>query len=152
MYKSVFQNSKAALVFAGMTIFGAVAIVGSPDDKGVLNKAVDRFSDERETIVEDARQFAETHSVGDALPAPDAGWGSNNEVFGEYAPGNAGGSAAPAPVAKGPTGSVAAIIPGPQPVVADNEGIPVGPNGEPQAGYAPPPPVITSRQMVIEPR
>jgi hypothetical protein len=149
MYKSVFQNSKAALVFAGMTIFGAVAMVGSPDDKGVLNKAVDRFSDEREMIVEDARQFAETHSVGDVPPAPDAGWGSSDQVFGEYASGNT----TSAPVAKGPTGSVAAIIPGPQPVVADNEGIPVSPDGEGQTAFAPAaPPVITSRQMVIEPR
>ena len=32
MYKTVFQNSKAALAFAAMTLFGAVAMVGTPED------------------------------------------------------------------------------------------------------------------------
>ncbi len=86
MYKTLFQNSKAALLFAGMTILGAVMMVGSPEDEGVLDKAVDRFGKERETIVEDAQEFAETQSVPDKVMDPDAGWGSSPQPdFGNYA-------------------------------------------------------------------
>ena len=147
MYKTVFQNSKAALLFAGLTIFGAVTMVGSPEDKGVLDRTADIFAAERESIANDAQVFAESQSVADA-PAmnPDAGWGSTAPVFGEYGQG---------PTTVGPAlppsgGSQAAIIPGPQPVVADNEGIPVpGPDDRPSQPSGPP--VITAREMTITP-
>lgn len=41
MYKYVFRNSKVALLFAGMTLFSAVSMIGTPEDKGALTEAVD---------------------------------------------------------------------------------------------------------------
>ena len=38
MYKAVFQNSKIALIFAAMTLFSAVSMVGTSDDAGLLTK------------------------------------------------------------------------------------------------------------------
>lgn len=160
MYKTVFQNSKAALIFAGMTIFGAVMMVGSPEDQGMLNKVTDRFSQEREAIVEQARDYAEAQSVGDVAGNreidPAAGWGSSRPVFGEYASAEAitGGTNATDPMpqrtSKKPTSGT---IPGPQPVVSDYEGIPVPRPDKLQDQVSPPPvPVITSREMTIEPQ
>lgn len=156
MYKAVFQNSKAALLFAGMTIFGAVSMIGSPEDKGVLNKAVERFGDERETFAENAQAFAESQSFGDAPSNPEAGWGSSkSSVFGDYDPDAAAESDfyAPAPTpgsAKTPKVATPARKPGPQPVIADSEGIPVpGPDDDGPVTGAP---FISSRQMTLEPK
>jgi hypothetical protein len=156
MYKAVFQNSKAALIFAAMTVVSAVVMVGSPEDKGVLNEAADRFGEQRENVVEEAKAFAESQSVADVPSDPEAGWGSSRKsVFGDY---NSEESIetdfyAPAPApgqSTKPAGQPAARIPGPQPVVADNEGIPVPgtDDAEPVRGA----PVITSRRMTIEPK
>ncbi|PKP86055.1 MAG: hypothetical protein CVT77_19600 [Alphaproteobacteria bacterium HGW-Alphaproteobacteria-16] len=161
MYKTVFQNSRAALIFAGMTILGAVAMVGSPEDQGVLDKVTDRFSQEREAIVEQARDYAETQSVGDVagnpMIDPAAGWGSSRPVFGEYATGEteAGSVTAvnPSPVNVTKKKNASGVIRGPQPVVADYEGTPVPRPDQFQDQASPPPvPVITSRQMTIEPQ
>jgi hypothetical protein len=155
MYKTLFQNSKAAMLFAVVTVVGAVVMVGSPEDKGVLNKAVDEFGEQRESFVEGAQTFAESQSVADEPIDPEAGWGSSkSSVFGEYSPAETelpgfydpppqpGNSSTPKPQ---PT----ARIPGPQPVIADSEGIPLS-----SVGAAPAPSgqaVITARQTTIEP-
>ena len=159
MYKTLFQNSKAALLFAVMTVISAVVMIGSPEDKGMLDKAVERFGEQRESFAEGAQTFAESQSVADEPIDPEAGWGSSKApVFGNYnseenkesgfydAPpppsGNGNNSNTPKPQ---PT----ARIPGPQPVVADSEGIPLS-----SVGTAPAQPgqaVITSRQTTIEP-
>ena len=143
MYKSVFQNSKIALLFAGMTIISAVSMVGTPEDEGVLDRTTKMFAAERNSFATDAQAYAEMQSVGDApSPDSDAGWGISGPVFGEYAPGGAG-----APVSGSkqtlPTGT---IIPGPLPVVPDNEGIPVL-----DSGSASGQPTIIAREMDIQP-
>jgi hypothetical protein len=155
MYKAVFQNSKAALIFAAMTIVSAVVMVGSPEDKGVVNKAVDLIGEQRETVVKDAKAYAESQSVADAPSDPDTGWGSSrSSVFGDYNSEETVESDfyAPAPApgqADQPKAQPQARKPGPQPVVADNEGIPVpGPDDPAPVRGAP---VITSRQLTIEP-
>ena len=90
MYKAVFQNSKVALLFAGMTLFSAVSMVGTSEDKGTLTKAVDRFGAERSAFASNAAAFAEGRSQGDAPPA-------QKPVFGEF-----DGSAAPSASGPGP--------------------------------------------------
>jgi hypothetical protein len=157
MYKTLFQNSKAAMFFAAATVIGAVVMIGSPEDKGVLNKAVDEFSEQRETFVEGAQAFAESQSVADEPIDPEAGWGSSSApVFGEYSPAETElpGFYDPPPQPAGSSSSKAqsqptARIPGPQPVIADSEGIPLSSVGGASApsGQA----VITSRKTTIEP-
>ena len=83
MSRTLFENSKAALAFAAMTIFGAVAMVGTSEKGGVLDTAVETFANQRETIASDARGFAAAQSKGDAPPEAGSGWGSE-PVFGEY--------------------------------------------------------------------
>ena len=152
MYKTLFQNSKAALLFAGMTILGAVMMVGSPEDEGVLDKAVDRFGKERETFVEGAQEFAETQSVPDKVMDPDAGWGRSPQPdIGNYAPEDSEPddfyAPVPVPGRAPPKATTFREIPGPQPVMGDNVGTPVpGPDDQPGT------PVITSRQMTLTPQ
>lgn len=77
MYKHVFQNSKAALLFAGATLIGAVSLVGTPEDGGVVIKAVDLVESQRNSFAGEAQAFAEGQSVGDKPPA--------QPVFGDFA-------------------------------------------------------------------
>lgn len=84
MYKTVFQNSKAALAFAAMTIFGAVSMVGTSEDSGLVGKAVDVFGAQRAGIASDAQAYAEQQSVGDKPGKAGAGWGDDGAVFGDY--------------------------------------------------------------------
>lgn len=86
MYKTVFQNSKAALAFAAMTLFGAVSMVGTSEDSGLLVKAAQIVGSQRDSMVSDAEAFAAQRSVGDAPGNQDGGWGSETAVFSEYAP------------------------------------------------------------------
>lgn len=160
MSRTLFENSKAALAFAGITIIGAVAMVGTDETGGVLDQTVERFAEERSEIVEDAQAFAESQSVGDApskkVSDPDAGWGSSTAVFGDYTPrdelggmGTASGSAARTNNAKGGAG----VISGTPPVVPDSPGIPVSrSNGNPIEAAPQPVPVITGREMTITPQ
>jgi hypothetical protein len=160
MYKAVFQNSKAALIFAALTVVSAVVMIGSPEDKGMLNKAVDRFGEQREAIVEEAQAYAESQSVADVASDPAAGWGSSKPpVFGEYPSEDAPERDFYAPLPQPestpkpgstPQSSSQARVPGPQPVVADNVGIPVPDNDDPPIQSSAP--VITSRKLTIEPR
>lgn len=157
MYKTVFQNSKGALVFAGLTIVGAVSMVGSPDNGGVLNTAVERFGKERETIVEDTQAFAETQSVPDKVVDPEAGWGSSPQPdIGNYQSetSETDDFYAPVPVPGAPPKArTFKEIPGPQPVVADNVGIPVpGPDDPPISPDSPGVPTITARKMTLTPQ
>lgn len=164
MYKTIFQNSKAALVFAVLTIIGAVMMVGSPEGEGSIGKTIGRFSQTRETIAKEASDFAETQSVPDKVTDPDAGWGSSKSaMFGEFqsTDDNAGdGGTANSPVVgpiAGPTAAqrvkAGGIVPGPQPIMADNVGTPVPGLDDGSTVASPPPiPVITSRKMTLEPK
>lgn len=85
MYKAVFQNRKFALVFAGMTIFGAITTVGSQEEEGTLSKTLNAVSRQGGPIAESSRGFAATQVVPDKAVDPNAGWGSGKPaVFGNY--------------------------------------------------------------------
>lgn len=85
MSRTVFENSKAALVFAGMTIVGALAMVGTEDGGGALDKTVDSFRQQREAVIEEAPTFSEERTEVIEPLNPASGWGgSGSAVFGEY--------------------------------------------------------------------
>lgn len=88
MSNPLFASSKAALVFAGITIFGTLIMVGPGG--GVLGQAKDRFGQPSEPVQQEAPVVVqEKPKVAEPLD-PDAGWGSvgGEQVFGDY-----GGSA-----------------------------------------------------------
>jgi len=84
MSNPLFANSKAALVFAGITIFGTLIMVGPGG--GVLGQAKDRFGQPSEPVQEAAPVVVqEKPEVTEPLD-PDAGWGGTGEqVFGDFA-------------------------------------------------------------------
>lgn len=132
MYKAVFQNSKVALLFAGMTLFSAVSMVGTSEEKGALTKAVDRFGAERSGFASDAAAFAEGRSEGDAPP-------QEKPVFGEFdgngvptAPGKATQSGQGGNPMTAPLSSTAIVTDGSAPI---------------QTGE----PYISERELTIEP-
>lgn len=152
MYKAVFQNSKTALVFAGMTIFGAASMVGTSEDAGLVGRAVDTFAAQRDSVASDAEAFAQSQSVGDQ---PATGSGSGTGVFGAYIPPGGPqqavdpmvapqqptgpGPSGRGPVGPGPSGNTILVAPrAPGAVVLDNG----------QVGVA----VITDREMTIQPQ
>jgi hypothetical protein len=77
MYKAVFQNSKVALVFAGVTLFSAVSMIGTSEDQGVLPEAAAQIQAQSSAIIADTQAFAASRSKGDAPPAEPS-------VFGEW--------------------------------------------------------------------
>jgi hypothetical protein len=84
MYKAVFQNSKFALIFALVTIFSAVSMVGTSEDSGLLVRVV--------SLVNTSRSQAgggDAYAAGGAPSAPPP-----PSVFGEFNPNE---SAAPPP-------------------------------------------------------
>jgi len=104
MYKTVFQNSKAALVFAGMTIFGAVSMVGTSEKGGVLDQTVERLSagntDDRIKAAGIASAGPSSAVPGNTVSEPESGWGSSSPtIFGEYA--TAGPNGGSTPVSEG---------------------------------------------------
>lgn len=130
MYKAVFQNSKVALLFAGMTLFSAVSMVGTSEDKGALTEAVDRFGAQRSAFASSAAAFAEGRSEGDAPPA-------EKSVFGEFGGGSSASGKAVKPKQGGgpmnaPLSATAVVTQGSGPVVT----------GEPY---------ISEREMTLEP-
>lgn len=86
MYKSVFQSSKMALLFAGVTLVSAVSMVGTPDDNGLVTEAVDRLETGRAAVASDAQAFADANSQGDASPAPPSVFGDFNGAGDPSAP------------------------------------------------------------------
>lgn len=126
MYKSVFQSSKMALLFAGLTLVSAVSMVGTPDNNGVVTEAVDRIESGRTAFANDARAYAEARSQGDAPPA-------EAPVFGDFE------SAA----ASAPTGAT------------PNSAQSMNPMNAPRSATAvtapPGVPYISDREMTLEP-
>ena len=131
MYKHLFQNSKAALLFAGITLFGAVSMVGTSEESGVLTKAVDLVGAQRDAFAGDAQAYAEGQSVGDTPPA-------EKPVFGEF-------SGAPAPAANGVAAKPAQS--GSNPMTAPMSPTAVVSHGTPASAV----PFISDREMTIEP-
>jgi hypothetical protein len=137
MYKLVFQNSKIALAFAAMTVFGAVSMVGTSEDSGVVTRAADLIVSQRASIASDAAAYAEGQSGGDA-----PGKASPPSVFGDYTPADeaaAQQALKTAPKGPPPPGNSLMTAPlAPGAVVLDSG----------QVGV----PVITERDMEIEPQ
>ena len=139
MYKSVFQNSKAALAFAGLTVFSAVSLVGTSDDSGIVGTAADMIGAQRANIASEAQAFAEGQSQGDKPSQADAGLGSKSAVFGEY---GADGKA-------GPKVSGAAANAGGNPMTAPLSPTAVVDHRGPTTISEP---FISDREMTIEPK
>lgn len=132
MSRTLFENTKAALAFAGITIVGAALMIGPGDGNGVLDRTVDRYSEARETetVGEDAPAFAEEQSVDDEGFDPDSGWGTSDEVFGDFLPEDTlpeDSDSPPQERVKAPASPVSRVVsPSPRarmPVVADNPGV-----------------------------
>ena len=134
MNDSIFRNSKAALIFAGVVGVSAVALVGSPEDKGVVNKAVDLMGQPRDTIATEPDAAAVTPTVVETQPKSKSRWAKPNwgnnptstfdgngfenvPVLSQGAP-TASTSSPPQPSSKAGTSS-------PPPVVAHNKGTPI---------------------------
>lgn len=148
MSRTLFENSKAALAFAAMTILGAVAMVGTSETGGVLGAAVSRFGTQREAIASGARDFAKQRSVGDKVSDPESGWGSSNSAFGDFTP----GAPAQQPVTSGsPSIFVPAQSDNPANAPLSPGAILPGP-GDADTPDATGVPVITNREMTIEPK
>ncbi|WP_086737404.1 hypothetical protein [Erythrobacter colymbi] len=90
MYKAVFQNSKIALIFAAMTIFSAVSMVGSSEDSGLLTRVVGLVNASKSQN----RDTVEVETVTTTAPAKPA------SVFGDY---NAQPGSAPVPPSEAET-------------------------------------------------
>jgi len=104
MSRTLFENSKAALAFAAVTIVGAVAMVGTSDNGGVLPAVVQKFSTQANGQAAPGQEGSGSEGGSpEAQPTP-------KSVFGDYtgtpqsgplpsAPGSAGGNPMTAPVA-----------------------------------------------------
>ena len=136
MYKMVFQNSKTALAFAAMTVFGAVSMVGTSEESGVVTQAADLIAAQRQSIASDASAFAESQSGGDMKVKS-----TPPSVFGDYIPPDQ-------TVAKQ---AVAVAPKGPQSAGNSLMTAPLAPGAimldSGEVGY----PVITEREMTITP-
>lgn len=139
MYKSVFQNSEAALAFAGLTVFSAVSLVGSSEDSGIVGKAADFIGAQRANIASEAQAFAEGQSQGDKPGQAGSGSGSNSAVFGDYGADSASGAKASGTVAN--TVSNPMTAPLSPTAVVDHR----GPTTISE-------PFISEREMTIEPK
>jgi hypothetical protein len=73
MIKALFQNSRIALPFVVLTVLGAVSMVGSQEESGLLPKVV--------SFAEAQRSYA-----GDAESAAAAPQPAPASVFGDYEP------------------------------------------------------------------
>jgi len=89
MSRTLFENSKAALAFAAMTIIGAVAMVGTSDDSGVLPAVVERLGTKPAGLAGAGQAGAgqagsETPAQAGKTATPGAGWGGSTSPFGDY--------------------------------------------------------------------
>lgn len=84
MSRTLFENSKAALAFAAITVIGAVSMVGTSEDGGLLTAVVERFG----AIPKDQASAEEVSSTTprDGGKPAGAGWGSGSQtsVFGDF--------------------------------------------------------------------
>ena len=167
MSRTLFENSKAALAFAAITIVGTAVIIGPGEGGGVLDRTAETYVEQREEFVEEVQTFAEEQSVPDEVFDPDSGWGgTGEEVFGEFMPDDiSSGISKPVGADSGPAQPTQTVRPATTarqasrapkaapPVMPDNDGEVVPRPGESQEGNRPRGvAVITSRQMTIEPQ
>jgi hypothetical protein len=142
MSRTLFENSKAALAFAGMTLLGAVMMVGTSEKNGVLSSIDEHLAAQRANITADAQAFAKEQSVSESDGKKGSGWGSEGTVFGDYNPtGTKQPSAKSIPPATPPPGNSLMTAPlAPGAIVADEV--------EASEGVA----MITSSELTIEPK
>jgi hypothetical protein len=155
MSNPLFASSKTALVFAGITIFGTLMMVGPGG--GLLGQATQRFGRQSEPVQQEAPVAKpEKPKVVEPLD-PDAGWGGTggDAVFGDYGSSEEAPPPEAEPDPNAPsTGPVSAFAPKARrtaplpggtggPVKADSLGtlVPRGSSGEAE---------ITSRTIDIE--
>jgi hypothetical protein len=126
MYKAVFRNSKVALLFAGMTLFSAIMMVGTSEDGGTLadlkNMAGDMRTHAQNEAAAAAARAAGPASIQTAAP-----------VIGEYVP-------EPAPIVSA-EGAPPAAGSGVPEVITGAPSVPVGINPNPAVptGFDPAP-------------
>ncbi len=109
MYKTVFQNSKGALLFAGMVLFGAVSMVGTPEDGGLLPSLMQRFGAKPAQQAQPStteQGSSETPPQAEEPKNVDGWYDPPPSVFGSYSPNDAaGGTAKPGETPSGPSSS-----------------------------------------------
>lgn len=103
MSRTLFENSKVALAFAAITVIGAVSMVGTSDDGGVLSAVVDRFGAKPEGQASAAQVSSEAPPEGGKTATPGAGWGGSASPFGDY-------SGKPPVPGQGPAASAASSV------------------------------------------
>lgn len=84
MSRTLFENSKAALAFAAVTIIGAVAMVGTSDDSGVLPAVVEKFGAKPAGQASAEQVNSEAPREGAKTTTPGPGWGGSTSPFGDY--------------------------------------------------------------------
>lgn len=159
MSNSPFANSKSALVFAGVTIVGALMFTSSHQGGSMRALPADDHAQQQAEIVEEAPIASGRGAEAIEPLDPAAGWGGTGApVFGEYnaeemdqvEPGEEENpparvtSPSPRPAAR--RDSIGGVV------KADNPGVLVprpGSKGEDASPRAEP--VVTSRTMTIEP-
>ena len=161
MSNSPFANSKSALVFAGVTIVGALMFTSSHKGGSMRALPADDHAQQQQQaeIVEEAPIASGRGAEAIEPLDPAAGWGGTAApVFGEY------NAEEMAQVEPGEEESPPARVPSPSPppaarrdsiggvVKADNPGVLVPRPGSMSEDARPrPEPVVTSRTMTIEP-
>lgn len=79
MYRLIFQNSKIALTFVVMTIFSAAAMVGTPEDSGLVARVA--------ALAKASGGYRSADAANPSVPRP-----ASPSIFGDY---NAAGDEAP---------------------------------------------------------
>lgn len=119
MSRTLFENSKAALAFAGMTLLGAIAMVGTSENDGVLPRVADTIAEQQSAKAAAWAAATEQQSMA----APRGSGPGQGAIFGDYdpvrnqlqPPAAATDSLAEANAAAA-AAAAAAITPGPDPV------------------------------------
>ncbi len=102
MSRTLFENSKAALAFAAVIIVGAVSMVGTSDDGGVLPALVERLGAKPA-----GQASAEYAGEAGAAPAKAAVAAAPASVFGDYKGTNPSGTA---PTGTGGSSSAGQVV------------------------------------------
>ena len=83
MYKVLFKSRKAALVYAVLTLLGAIRLVGTSENDGVLDQPLAQLEQQRRPAVGASAWTAPAPRGVDPAAAPAPGTGP---VFGDYVP------------------------------------------------------------------
>ncbi len=105
MSRTLFENSKAALAFAGITLLCAVSMVGTSDNDGMLPKLADRFGAKSAAVEQPTsappEAERERRAVDQAGNQPPSSWYDAPQqapVFGNFSDGDSAVDNAPDPI------------------------------------------------------